>query len=139
MKTDFDRSLDRVVRSEEQRAKLTGFGTTKQGQALARQYIQQLADSIRSKRATGRPKPVWKALHAIGDRTWRCDRQSRASLSAPTRGLAWTMTVKRTSATSPSGLAAIWVFAARPDLQSAPGASICSDRCHSSGLPRAMY
>jgi len=44
-----------------------GFGTTKQGQALARQYCPQLAESIKANRALGRPKPVWKALRGIGD------------------------------------------------------------------------
>jgi DNA-directed RNA polymerase len=67
--TDFDRdrSLDRLVRSEEQRAQIAGFGTTKQGRALARQYVERLADSIGQERTTGRPKPVWKALRGIKD------------------------------------------------------------------------
>ena len=46
MKDDYDRSVERVARSEDQRAKLTGFGTTKQGRALARRYCERLADSI---------------------------------------------------------------------------------------------
>ena len=63
MKDDYDRSIERVARSEDQRAKLAGFGTTKQGQALAGQYCQQLANSIKANRALGHPKSVWKALH----------------------------------------------------------------------------
>jgi hypothetical protein len=51
MSTDFDRSVERVARSEEQRARTTGFGTTKQGQALVRKYRGQLADRIGEERA----------------------------------------------------------------------------------------
>jgi hypothetical protein len=38
MDNDFDRSLDRLVRGEETRARLTGFGTSKQGQAIGQRY-----------------------------------------------------------------------------------------------------
>ena len=51
MNNDFDRSLERVARSEDQRAKLSGFGTTRQGQALARQHRRRLADIINVDRA----------------------------------------------------------------------------------------
>ena len=67
MKDDYDCSLERVARSEDQLAKLTGFGTTKQGRALARRYCERLADFIGANRAIGRPKPVWKALRGIKD------------------------------------------------------------------------
>jgi DNA-directed RNA polymerase, mitochondrial len=62
MNNDYDRSLERLARSEYQRAKLSGFGTTRQGQALARQYHTRLAERINAERATGRPKHIWKAL-----------------------------------------------------------------------------
>ena len=65
MNDDYDRSLERVARSEDQRAKLSGFGTTKQGQALARRYNEQLADKISTERATGHPKLIWKALRGL--------------------------------------------------------------------------
>ena len=65
MNDDYDRSLERVARSEDQRAKLSGFGTTKQGQALARRYHTRLADKISAERATGHPKPTWKALRGL--------------------------------------------------------------------------
>ena len=41
MKDDYDRSVERLARSEDQRAKLNGFGTTKQGRALARRYCER--------------------------------------------------------------------------------------------------
>jgi hypothetical protein len=63
--TDLDRSLDRVWRSEEHRTRTTGFGTTRQGQALARQYRKQLADSI----AADCKKDVCRALKGIDDDT----------------------------------------------------------------------
>jgi DNA-directed RNA polymerase len=63
--TDFDRSLDRVARNEEARARASGFGTTRQGQAMARQYLQPLAASIAAERAHGRDKDVWRALKGI--------------------------------------------------------------------------
>lgn len=65
MKDDFDRSLERLARSEDQRAKLAGFGTTKQGRALARRYYKQFAERISDERASGRGKAVWKALRGI--------------------------------------------------------------------------
>jgi DNA-directed RNA polymerase len=69
MHTDLDRSLERLTGSEETRAKLTGFGTTKQGQALTRQHREQLADEIASNRAHPaiRERPVWKAIRGSRD------------------------------------------------------------------------
>jgi DNA-directed RNA polymerase, mitochondrial len=61
---DDNRSLERVARSEDQLAKLTGFGTTKQGRALARQYCERLADHIGTNRGS---KAVRKALRGITD------------------------------------------------------------------------
>ena len=71
MNDDYDRSLERVARSEDQRAKLSGFGTTKQGQALARQYNEQLADRIAAQSAPQAiPRLVWKALRGIRTMIW---------------------------------------------------------------------
>src|SRR5262245_30557422 len=66
MNFEFDRSLDRLVRSEEHRNRVTGFGTTKQGAAIVRQYREQLADRIAADRARGsRDKDLWRALKGI--------------------------------------------------------------------------
>lgn len=62
---DFSRSVHRVLHSEDHRAQTTGFGTTKQGLALARQYREQLADKIAADRADARDKVVWRALKDI--------------------------------------------------------------------------
>jgi DNA-directed RNA polymerase, mitochondrial len=65
---EFDRSLDRVLRSEDHRRAATGFGTTKQGQRLAREYREQLAARIATDRTYGRrDKSVWRALKGMGD------------------------------------------------------------------------
>jgi DNA-directed RNA polymerase, mitochondrial len=58
-----DRSIDRAWKAEEFRAKSTGWGTTKQGQAVARLYQPQLADLIADDR--GHDKTVWRALNAV--------------------------------------------------------------------------
>jgi DNA-directed RNA polymerase len=63
--SDLDRSVKRLWDSEELRARLTGFGTNKQGQALARAYHSQLADRISAERAYGRDKGVLRALKGI--------------------------------------------------------------------------
>jgi DNA-directed RNA polymerase len=67
MDNDFDRSLDRLVRGEETRARLTGFGTSKQGQAIGQRYRAQLADIIAANRAhpATRERQVWRALGSI--------------------------------------------------------------------------
>jgi Autographiviridae RNA polymerase len=62
---DLDRSLDRLLNSEATRARFTGFGTAKQGQALVRLYIEQLTASICADR--GRDRDVWRALRGITD------------------------------------------------------------------------
>jgi DNA-directed RNA polymerase len=66
---ELDRSLERLLRSEKHRTRLTGFGTTKQGQALTRKYREQLADKIGAERAHGRNKPLWRALKGIDNET----------------------------------------------------------------------
>jgi DNA-directed RNA polymerase len=65
---ELDRSLERLARSEEHRTRTTGLGTTKQGQALARQYRQPLVDRIAEDRAYGRhDRDVWRALKGTDD------------------------------------------------------------------------
>jgi len=67
MDHDLDRSLERLARSEETRARLTGFGTTKQGRAIERQYHEQLAEIIAANREAPdrRDRPVWRAVNDI--------------------------------------------------------------------------
>jgi DNA-directed RNA polymerase len=69
--TDFDRSLNRLLDSEAHRAGASGWGATKQGQAVVRQYRDQLAQRIGAERALGRRryKDVWKALRGLDDET----------------------------------------------------------------------
>ena len=64
MTEDYDRSLERVVRGEDQRAKLAGFGTTKQGRSLVRQFWKQLTDHIGPNRGS---KAIQKALRGTSD------------------------------------------------------------------------
>ena len=64
MNNDFDRSLKRVVGSEDNLAKLFGFGTTRQGSALARLHRQHLVERIRTDRLSRR-SPVGRALRGI--------------------------------------------------------------------------
>jgi DNA-directed RNA polymerase, mitochondrial len=67
MNPEFDRSLERLARSEEHRTRTTGLGTTKV-RHLARQYRQPLADRIAEDRDCGRrDKGVWRALRGIDD------------------------------------------------------------------------
>ena len=66
MKSTFDHSADRLADSEDFRARTTGFGTTRQGQAVAKRYRLQLATRIAEDRATGRNKAVWRALKGTG-------------------------------------------------------------------------
>jgi hypothetical protein len=68
MNTDLHHSAERLAKSEEYRARAAGFGTTKQGQALTRQYRERLADRISADRALGRrDKVVRGALKDIDD------------------------------------------------------------------------
>ena len=67
MSTDLQHSAERLAKSEEYRARATGFGTTRQGQALLK-YRPQLADRIGADRALGRrDKAVWGALRGLSD------------------------------------------------------------------------
>ena len=67
MDNDRDRSVERLARSEETSTHLTGFGTTKQGQAIRRQFNDQLAEIIAANRGAPdrRERPVWGALKGI--------------------------------------------------------------------------
>src|SRR5262245_1020974 len=68
--SEFDRSIKRLAEAEEHIADTTGFGTTKQGLALARKHRQQLTDCIKADRVSGRRvKPVWGALKGLDDQT----------------------------------------------------------------------
>jgi DNA-directed RNA polymerase len=67
--TDFDRSLERFADSEEQRKRAAGFGATKQGQALARKYLDPLADKIAADRAQPRDRAVWQVLKDFDNET----------------------------------------------------------------------
>jgi hypothetical protein len=67
---EFDLSLERLARSEEHRTRTTGLGTSKQGQALGRQYRQPLVDRIAEDRSySRRDKDVWKAIKGNTDDT----------------------------------------------------------------------
>jgi DNA-directed RNA polymerase, mitochondrial len=67
METDRHRTIERLAEDEATRASLTGFGTTKQGQAIARQYREQLAKAIKANRNAPAPREraVWGALKGI--------------------------------------------------------------------------
>jgi DNA-directed RNA polymerase len=68
MKPNLDHTVERIAHSEDYRARTTGLGTTKQGQALVRQYRARLADRIGADRILGRrDKAVWRALKGISD------------------------------------------------------------------------
>ena len=67
MDNDLNRSAERLGRSEETRARLTGFGTGKQGQAIERQFHDQLVDIIVANRESPdrRERPLWGVLRDI--------------------------------------------------------------------------
>jgi hypothetical protein len=67
MHNDLDRNAERIAGSEETRAKQTGFGTSKQGQAIRRQHHDRLAELIVANRAdpARREKVVWGALRGL--------------------------------------------------------------------------
>jgi DNA-directed RNA polymerase, mitochondrial len=65
---------ERALRSERRREDQTGFGTTRQGIAVARRYLQPLIDLISADRRRGqRNKEVWRALRSLSDSdiAWR--------------------------------------------------------------------
>ncbi len=64
--SELHRNAERIAAAEEARAKLTGFGTNKQGRAIERQFHDQLVDIITANRgASRRERPVWGALRGI--------------------------------------------------------------------------
>src|SRR5262249_20450456 len=63
-----DHTLNRVLNSEEGRAKAMGFGTSKQGTALLRHYLPQLNSIIHADRTSkNRDRAVWRALRGMDD------------------------------------------------------------------------
>jgi hypothetical protein len=64
---DLNRSAEHIACVEEARARSTGFGTTKQGRAIERQFHEQLAEIIAANREVPdrRERPVWRALKDI--------------------------------------------------------------------------
>jgi hypothetical protein len=48
---DLEYSIERVAKSEQQRARSTGFGKNVQGQAITRRYLPQLDERIRADRS----------------------------------------------------------------------------------------
>src|SRR6516165_2999085 len=70
MQHDLDRSLERLNRAEEYKRTVLGYGFTKQGQALRREYEVQLAGRISDARVTKRrDRVLWRALKGIDDET----------------------------------------------------------------------
>ena len=67
MDSDLNLSAKRIADSEDSRARLSGFGTTKQGRAIERQFHKQLADIITANRNAPAPRErsVWGALKGI--------------------------------------------------------------------------
>jgi DNA-directed RNA polymerase, mitochondrial len=67
MDNDLNRSAERIADSEETRARSSGFGTTKQGRAIERQFREQLTDVIMANRKAParRERAVWAALRGI--------------------------------------------------------------------------
>jgi hypothetical protein len=61
MDNDLNRSAERIADSEETRVRRTGFGTTKQGRAIERQFHEQLTDIIGANRKAParRERAVW--------------------------------------------------------------------------------
>jgi DNA-directed RNA polymerase, mitochondrial len=67
MDQDLNRNAARIAGSEDSRARLTGFGTTKQGRAIERRFHDQLAGYIAANRKSPArcERPVWGALRGI--------------------------------------------------------------------------
>src|SRR5262245_65919744 len=51
---ELDQSVQRLAKSEDDRARTTGYGTTLQGQALTRKHRERLASRIGEDRTGGR-------------------------------------------------------------------------------------
>jgi hypothetical protein len=69
MATELDRTTNHVLDAEKYRAETTGFGTTRQGQALALKYRRQLAERIAEDRARPDEREVWRPLKDSDDET----------------------------------------------------------------------
>jgi DNA-directed RNA polymerase len=65
MKDDFEHSRGRWLDQEELRAKLTGWGTSRQGHAIRRKYRDQLAELLDADRRHPRNREIWVALKDV--------------------------------------------------------------------------
>ena len=65
MKDDFEHSRGRWYDQEELRAKLTGWGTNRQGHAIRRKYREQLAQVLAADRRRPRNREIWAALKDV--------------------------------------------------------------------------
>src|SRR5262245_13009663 len=69
MSDDWDRSVDRWIEAEYNLIKAAGFGVSKQGTVLSREYLPQLTRYIAGERRNGRRnRSVWRALKNLDDR-----------------------------------------------------------------------
>jgi hypothetical protein len=66
---DLDRSIERIVKQEDQRATSMGFAVTRQGQAMRRKYVAALAEIIGTERRRPRNRrpnnAAWRALCGV--------------------------------------------------------------------------
>ena len=66
MKDDFEHSRGRWLDQEELRAKLTGWGTNRQGHAIRRKYRPRFEQRLAADRRRPDHKEIWRALRAAG-------------------------------------------------------------------------
>ena len=130
MKDDYDRSLERVARSEERRAKLTGFGTTKQGRALARRYCERLADRISANRALAAPNPSGRLYGASKTTIWPSAYWSPALAFAPMTSLGADRDGEKNFRDTVLWIGRNLGHRGKTAVRSAAGVLTCSYRCH---------
>ena len=66
MKDDFEHSRGRWLDQDELRAKLTGWGTNRQGHAIRRKYRPRFEQRLAAGRRRPDHKEIWCALRAAG-------------------------------------------------------------------------
>jgi len=66
MQDDFEHSRGRWLDQEELRAKLTGWGTNRQGHALRRKYRPRFEQRLAADRRRPHHKEIWRALKDAG-------------------------------------------------------------------------
>ena len=66
MQDDIEHSRNRWLDQEELRARLTGWGTNRQGLAILRKYRDQLVSRLKADRRRPHHKEIWRALKAAG-------------------------------------------------------------------------